>query len=254
MTDWQSVSLSFVSPTDSHHKKKNFLNGQTWRQPDVSCQVSFPTHLMTWIRTLLLSNPLDCLGQHIIRPKSVHFSGFRWNRPTYQALVFKKIKKKSSVFLIIFDYLGKVVLVVTSDLTSPDVRLTSGLRSPDEVDEVAGSITRLRFVWFTSNFVDLPPLKLFGRRVCHASQFLQFLSQNVIWRKTWQNPPGNDVWEFTRSRHTEVSHNSTWVTDRSGTTPQNNFYDRPCQETLWWSGQRVSQVYLLIQRLEVQDF
>ncbi len=49
-----------------------------------------------------------------------------------------------------------LVLVVTSDLTSAvcvtsdptsgDVRLTSGLRSPDENDEVEGSITRLRFV------------------------------------------------------------------------------------------------------------
>ena len=43
-------------------------------------------------------------------------------------------------------------LVVTSGLTS-------GLRSPDEDDEDAGSITRLRFVLFTSNFVHLPPRK-----------------------------------------------------------------------------------------------
>jgi hypothetical protein len=38
------------------------------------------------------------------------------------------------------------ILAVTSDLTSGDVRLISGLRSPDEVDETVGSITRLRFV------------------------------------------------------------------------------------------------------------
>ncbi len=50
-------------------------------------------------------------------------------------------------------------LVVTSGLTSADVRVTSGLRSPDEDDEDAGSITRLRFVLFTSNFVNLPPRK-----------------------------------------------------------------------------------------------
>ena len=36
--------------------------------------------------------------------------------------------------------------VVTSFLTSPDVRLTSGLRSPDQADEAPGSITHLRFV------------------------------------------------------------------------------------------------------------
>jgi hypothetical protein len=42
---------------------------------------------------------------------------------------------------------GVVPLVVTSGLTSVDVRLTSVLRSPDETDEVEGSsITRLRFV------------------------------------------------------------------------------------------------------------
>ncbi len=39
-----------------------------------------------------------------------------------------------------------MLLVVTSGLTSTDVRLTSGLRSPDEVDEIVGSITHLRFV------------------------------------------------------------------------------------------------------------
>ncbi len=39
-------------------------------------------------------------------------------------------------------------LVVTSGLTSD-------VRSPDEVDNAAGSMTRFRFVWFTSNFVHL---------------------------------------------------------------------------------------------------
>jgi hypothetical protein len=48
---------------------------------------------------------------------------------------------------------GQTDLVVTSGLTSADVRLTSvdvrltsGLKSPDEADEAVGSITRLRFV------------------------------------------------------------------------------------------------------------
>ena len=49
-------------------------------------------------------------------------------------------------------------LVVTSGLTSVEVSLTSDVRSPDEVDEASGSITRLRFVWFTSNFVHLTSL------------------------------------------------------------------------------------------------
>ena len=57
-------------------------------------------------------------------------------------------------------------------------QLTSGLRSPDEADEAAGTITRLRFVWFSSNFVHLPPRKTLENRICHAShlrlKFLQF--------------------------------------------------------------------------------
>ncbi len=59
-------------------------------------------------------------------------------------------------------------LVVTSGLTSTWRQLTSDLRSPDEADEAAGSITRLRFVWFSSNFVHLPPRKPLENRVCHA--------------------------------------------------------------------------------------
>jgi hypothetical protein len=76
-----------------------------------------------------------------------------------------------------------LVLVVTSDLTSSvcvtsdptsgDVRLTSGLRWPDENDEVEDSITRLRFVWFSLNFVHLPPHKTLEIRVCHILHFLQ---------------------------------------------------------------------------------
>ncbi len=48
-------------------------------------------------------------------------------------------------------------LVVTSVLTSADVSLTSGRRSPDETDGVSGSVTHSIFVRFTSNFVHLHP-------------------------------------------------------------------------------------------------
>ncbi len=58
-------------------------------------------------------------------------------------------------------------------LTSGWRQLTSGLRSSDELDESVGSITRLRFVWFTSNFVHLPPHKPLENRICHTSNFLQ---------------------------------------------------------------------------------
>ncbi len=43
-------------------------------------------------------------------------------------------------------------LVVTSALTSTDVNLTSGSRSPDEADGAAGSVTHSIFVRFTSKF------------------------------------------------------------------------------------------------------
>ncbi len=121
-------------------------------------------------------------------------------------------------------------------------QVTSDLRSSDEVDETAGSITHSRFVWFTSNFVHLPPHKpLVLRdkgmsRIQLSSNFLSenfICQQNFIWRKAWG---------FTRKRHTKASHNYTWTTDRSGTTPQYNFCFRPWQETLWWLGQRVVNI------------
>ena len=71
-------------------------------------------------------------------------------------------------------------LVVTSVLTSAWRQLTSGLRSPDEPDEVTGSITRLRFVWFSSNFVHLPPRQPLENRVCHAPHFLQFFYPRIL--------------------------------------------------------------------------
>jgi hypothetical protein len=75
-----------------------------------------------------------------------------------------------------------VVFVVTSGLTSAWRQLTSGLKSSDETDEASGSITRLWFVWFTSNFVHLPPHK---SRIQLSSNFL---SENFIWRKVWRDP------------------------------------------------------------------
>ena len=51
-------------------------------------------------------------------------------------------------------------LVVTSSLTSADISLTSGTRSPDETDGAAGSVTHSVFVRLTSNFVHLHPLSL----------------------------------------------------------------------------------------------
>jgi hypothetical protein len=67
--------------------------------------------------------------------------------------------------------LGRVaqVLVVTSALTSADVSLTSGTRSPDETDGAAGSVTHSIFVRFTSNFVHLHPLPPLQERVMSRS-------------------------------------------------------------------------------------
>jgi hypothetical protein len=71
---------------------------------------------------------------------------------------------------------GLTIYVLSCHVRS-DVRLTSDLRSPDETDEAAGSITRLRFVGFTSNFVHIPPRKALENRACQASHFLQFFIQ-----------------------------------------------------------------------------
>jgi hypothetical protein len=65
-------------------------------------------------------------------------------------------------------------LVVTSALTSADVSLTSGTRSPDETDGAAGSVTHSIFVRFTSNFVHLHPLPPLKKGSCHGSHSLIF--------------------------------------------------------------------------------
>ena len=82
-------------------------------------------------------------------------------------------------------------LVVTSVLTSAWRHLTSGLRSPDEPDEVTGSITRLRFVWFTSNFEHLPrrkPSRKQGMSRIPLSSI--FLSENFIRLKSLTRSSG----------------------------------------------------------------
>ena len=65
-------------------------------------------------------------------------------------------------------------LVVTSALTSADVSLTSGTRSPDETDGAAGSVTHSIFVRFTSNFVHLHPLSPLQERVMSRFSLLNF--------------------------------------------------------------------------------
>ncbi len=65
-----------------------------------------------------------------------------------------------------------LVLVVTSALTSADVSLTSGSRSPDETDGAAGSVTHSIFVRFTSNFVHLHSLPRIMSRFSLINFFL----------------------------------------------------------------------------------
>ncbi len=83
---------------------------------------------------------------------------------------------------------GNSALVVTSVLTSPDVNLTSGNRSPDETYGTSGSVTHSIFVRFTSNFVHLHPLPLpFKKGSCHGSHSLIFFSQSSHLTGTWRN-------------------------------------------------------------------
>ena len=67
-----------------------------------------------------------------------------------------------------------VLLVVTSALTSADVSLTSGSRSPDETDGAAGSVTHSIFVRFTSNFVHLHSLPPLQERVMSRFSLINF--------------------------------------------------------------------------------
>ena len=64
--------------------------------------------------------------------------------------------------------------IVTSALTSADVSLTSGSRSPDETDGAAGSVTHSIFVRFTSNFVHLHPLPPLEERVMSRFSLINF--------------------------------------------------------------------------------
>ncbi len=76
-----------------------------------------------------------------------------------------------------------VGLVVTSALTSADVSLTSGSRSPDGTDGAAGSVTHSIFVRFTSNFVhlhSLPPLQ--GRIMSRFSLINFFQKIPTFWK------------------------------------------------------------------------
>ena len=65
-------------------------------------------------------------------------------------------------------------LVVTSALTSADISLTSGTRSPDETDGTVGSVTHSIFVLFTSNFVHLHPLPPLQERVMSRFSLINF--------------------------------------------------------------------------------
>ena len=69
----------------------------------------------------------------------------------------------------------KSPLVVTSALTSADVNLTSGTKSPEETDGAVGSVTRSVFARFTSSFLHLhlsPPSKTYHLTVSHSLIFL----------------------------------------------------------------------------------
>ena len=70
-------------------------------------------------------------------------------------------------------------LVVTSALTSADVSLTSGSRSPDETDGAAGSVTHSIFVRFTSNFVHLHSLPPLQERVMSRLSLINIFSPKI---------------------------------------------------------------------------
>ncbi len=109
-----------------------------------------------------------------------------------------------------------VTLVVTSGLTSVWRQLTSGFRSSDEGDEAEGSITHLRFVWFTSNFEKsdeiqwamLNSLPFPGVRLCSRTDMRQPVKLLSLWchtRSPWQS--------FAKSKVRPSSHK--WTVSRN---------------------------------------
>ena len=88
-------------------------------------------------------------------------------------------------------YFSPVIdLVVTSALTSADVSLTSGSRSPDETDGAAGSVTHSIFVRFTSNFVHLHSLPPLQERVMSRFSLINFFLPKFLLDVNLENTDG----------------------------------------------------------------
>ncbi len=83
-----------------------------------------------------------------------------------------------------------VTLVVTSTLTSTDVSLTSGIRSPDETDGTVGSVTQSMLVRFTSNFVHLHSLPLLQERVMSQFSLINFFLPKFLLDVNLENTDG----------------------------------------------------------------
>jgi hypothetical protein len=84
-------------------------------------------------------------------------------------------------------------LVVTSALTSADVSLTSGSRSPDETDGAAGSVTHSIFVRFTSNFVHLHSLPPLQERVMSRFSLINFFLPKFLLDVTSKSLTGREM-------------------------------------------------------------
>ena len=150
------------------------------------------------------------------------------------------------------------ILPVTSDLTSDwrqvDVRRqVTWRRSRNWGKYNSIEICLIHFKFCTSCYSS-PIQQQCMSRISLLSFFYPKIS---IWRNLTKSSGKYNVrrvYKKPTSRSFTVSHNSTWATDRSRTTPQYDLCRRPCQGTLWWLGQRASQVSLLIQIIQVQDF
>jgi hypothetical protein len=90
------------------------------------------------------------------------------------------------------------------NLTSTDVSLTSGSRSPDETDGVAGSVTPSIFVGFTSNFVNLHPLPPLQERVMSRFSLINFFLPKFLLDGNLEITDGKR-----RSRDTEATYHCT---------------------------------------------
>jgi hypothetical protein len=184
--------------------------------------------VLVWIRIVTVS-----LRVFLMKP-SIVWDGHTKNytRGNFSCMIGKTSFQTSSIVKVKTFSCPNVhisVLVVTSVLTSVDVRLTSGNRSPDETDGTTGSVTPSIFVRFTSNLVHLHPLPPLQERVMSRFSLINFFLPKFLLDGNLEiNDGKGNVKGVRRSRVTEGVYHCTWAPDLWRTPLQYILCRRPC--------------------------